>query len=115
MSDILDLYGLLSDLIEAAINGLNLWPALLAGLLSALFFWLPVAARLLIALCLTLVFSSLWPLLSGLPPIAPDFSEPEYSIQFVLMGVIAILPIWVSEALGVRRRAQRKPKTSCMS
>jgi hypothetical protein len=115
MSDILDLYGLLSDLIEAAVNGLNLWPAVLAGLLAAFLLWLPVAARLLIALCLTLVFSSLWPLLSGLPPIAPDFSEPEYSIQFVLMGVVAIIPVWVSEAFGVRRRAQRKPKTSCMS
>ncbi|BBF81238.1 hypothetical protein [Asticcacaulis excentricus] len=115
MTETLELYGLLSDLVEAALNGLNLWPALLAGVIAALLIWLPVAARLLVALCLTLVFSSLWPLLYSLPPLAPDFGEPEYSIQFALMALVAIGPVWLTEALGIRRLTQRKPRTSCIS
>ncbi|UDF03516.1 hypothetical protein [Asticcacaulis sp. AND118] len=115
MSETIEIYGLLSDLVQAALNGLNLWPAVLGGVVSGVLIGLPMAARLLIGLCLTLVFTSLWPLLSGLPPLAPDFGEPEYAIQFALMAVVVAVIVMGLGCLRLLAFGQRKPRTSCMS
>lgn len=115
MSETIEIYGLLSDLVQAALNGLNLWPAVLGGVLGGILIGLPTAARLLIGLCLTLVFSSLWPLLSGLPPLMPDFGEPEYAIQFAVMAVVVAAIVMALGCLRAVSFRQRKPRTSCMS
>jgi len=89
MSDAIALYSLLSDLVLAALNGLDLWPAVLGALMAALLIRLPLAARLILGLSLTLLLNSLWPLWYGLPPVTPDFGAPEFVIQFaILSGVV---------------------------
>lgn len=89
MSEVIAFSALISDLVLAALNGLNLWPAVAGALLAACLYRLPVAARMIVGLSLTLLFNSLSPMWHQLPPLSPDFGEPEFVIQFaILSGVV---------------------------
>ncbi|MFT3998264.1 MAG: hypothetical protein QM667_12735 [Asticcacaulis sp.] len=79
---------LIGDLLSAALVGLNLWPAVAGGVVAGFFSRIPAAGRLMLGLCLTLLGASLWPMAYGLPPIVPDFGEPEFVIQFSLMALV---------------------------
>ncbi|ESQ80858.1 hypothetical protein [Asticcacaulis sp. YBE204] len=95
MASVIDLTLVLSDLIVAALNGLNWIPVVVFSLLIGVIQSQKTAylIKALLATGLALIINALWPLAFGLTPVLPDPLAIETQIQTALMFVAAFLII----------------------